>query len=115
VKSLLTAGLYRREPGGQAVYPRPLQDPLPIWAGVGGAPAYFVRAGMLGLPLKVAIIGGEPRRFHPLNALLDCVERRRCNQNVMRSSSGLGIDHEVGTKMRGMGQLAVVDFDDANE
>jgi hypothetical protein len=81
---------------------------------------------MLGLPRKVAIIGGEPRRFHPLNALLDCVERRRCNQNVMSSSSGrlldsgsrisgLGIDHEVGTKMRGMGQLAVVDFDDANE
>ncbi len=51
---------------GQAIYPRPLQDPLPIWVGVGGTPESFVRAGMLGLPLMVAIIGGEPRRFRPL-------------------------------------------------
>jgi alkanesulfonate monooxygenase SsuD/methylene tetrahydromethanopterin reductase-like flavin-dependent oxidoreductase (luciferase family) len=48
------------------VYPRPIQDPLPIWLGVGGTPASFVRAGMLGLPLMVAIIGGEPKRFRPL-------------------------------------------------
>ncbi len=51
---------------GQAIYPRPLQDPLPIWVGVGGTPASFVRAGVLGLPLMVAIIGGEPHRFRPL-------------------------------------------------
>ena len=51
---------------GQGVYPRPLQDPLPIWVGVGGTPESFVRAGLLGLPLMVAIIGGEPRRFAPL-------------------------------------------------
>jgi len=48
------------------VYPRPFQDPLPIWLGVGGTPASFVRAGTLGLPLMVAIIGGEPKRFRPL-------------------------------------------------
>jgi alkanesulfonate monooxygenase SsuD/methylene tetrahydromethanopterin reductase-like flavin-dependent oxidoreductase (luciferase family) len=48
------------------VYPRPVQNPLPIWLGVGGTPASFVRAGELGLPLMVAIIGGEPRRFRPL-------------------------------------------------
>jgi probable LLM family oxidoreductase len=51
---------------GQGVYPRPLQNPLPIWVGVGGTPASFVRAGGLGLPLMVAIIGGETRRFRPL-------------------------------------------------
>jgi probable LLM family oxidoreductase len=51
---------------GQAVYPRPMQNPLPIWVGVGGTPASFVRAGTLGLPLMVAIIGGEPKRFRPL-------------------------------------------------
>src|SRR6201984_833289 len=51
---------------GQAIYPRPPQDPLPIWVGVGGTPASFVRAGTLGLPLMVAIIGGEPKRFRPL-------------------------------------------------
>jgi len=60
------SGKYRAPLTGQAVYPRPLQSPLPIWVGVGGTPASFVRAGELGLPLAVAIIGGEPRRFRPL-------------------------------------------------
>lgn len=50
----------------QAIYPRPIQDPLPIWLGVGGTPASFARAGALGLPLMVAIIGGETHRFRPL-------------------------------------------------
>jgi probable LLM family oxidoreductase len=50
----------------QRVYPRPVQDPLPIWVGVGGTPESFARAGVLGLPLMVAIIGGEPRQFGPL-------------------------------------------------
>jgi len=50
----------------QRVYPRPVQDPLPIWVGVGGTPESFARAGLLGLPLMVAIIGGEPRQFGPL-------------------------------------------------
>src|SRR5215471_14622483 len=59
-------GKHRPALTGQAVYPRPLQDPLPIWVGVGGTPASFDRAGMLGLPLMVAIIGGEPKRFRPL-------------------------------------------------
>src|ERR1700720_2574763 len=59
-------GKHRPALTGQAVYPRPLQNPLPIWIGVGGTPASFARAGMLGLPLMVAIIGGEPKRFRPL-------------------------------------------------
>src|SRR2546425_11734911 len=60
------SGQHRPALTGQGVYPRPLQDPLPIWVGVGGTPESFVRAGALGLPLMVAIIGGETRRFPPL-------------------------------------------------
>jgi probable LLM family oxidoreductase len=60
------SGKHRPALTGQAVYPRPLQNPLPIWVGVGGTPASFARAGVLGLPLMVAIIGGEPHRFRPL-------------------------------------------------
>jgi len=60
------SGKYRAELTGQGVFPRPLQNPLPIWLGVGGTPESFVRAGELGLPLMIAIIGGETRRFRPL-------------------------------------------------
>jgi probable LLM family oxidoreductase len=60
------SGRHRAALTGQGVYPRPLQNPLPVWLGVGGTPGSFVRAGTLGLPLMVAIIGGEPRRFRPL-------------------------------------------------
>ncbi len=60
------SGKFRPALTGQGVYPRPIQNPLPIWLGVGGTPESFVRAGTLGLPLMVAIIGGEPRRFRPL-------------------------------------------------
>jgi probable LLM family oxidoreductase len=59
------SGEYRPTLNGQGIYPRPLQESLPIWVGVGGTPQSFVRAGMLGLPLMVAIIGGETRRFKP--------------------------------------------------
>jgi len=60
------SGKHRAALTGQAVYPRPLQNPLPVWVGVGGTPTSFVRAGMLGLPLMVAIIGGQPARFREL-------------------------------------------------
>jgi len=60
------SGRFRPALKNQPVYPRPLQNPLPIWLGVGGTPQSFVRAGMLGLPLMVAIIGGETHRFRPL-------------------------------------------------
>src|SRR5258706_8870097 len=60
------AGRHRAPLTGQAVYPRPLQNPLPIWVGVGGTPESFARAGMLGLPLMAAIIGGDTKRFGPL-------------------------------------------------
>jgi probable LLM family oxidoreductase len=60
------SGEYRPTLNGQGVYPRPVQNPLPIWIGVGGTPESFVRAGLLGLPLMVAMIGGETSRFRPL-------------------------------------------------
>ena len=60
------SGKYRPALTGQGVYPRPLQIPFPIWLGVGGTPESFIRAGVLGLPLAVAVIGGEPHRFRPL-------------------------------------------------
>ena len=60
------SGKFRPALHQQAIYPRPIQDPFPIWLGVGGTPASFVRAGTLGLPLMVAIIGGETHRFRPL-------------------------------------------------
>lgn len=60
------SGKFRPALRNQAIYPRPLQNPLPIWLGVGGTPESFVRAGSLGLPLMVAVIGGETHRFRPL-------------------------------------------------
>lgn len=60
------AGQFRPALRQQAIYPRPVQNRLPIWLGVGGTPASFVRAGVLGLPLMVAVIGGETHRFRPL-------------------------------------------------
>jgi probable LLM family oxidoreductase len=60
------SGQFRPALHDQAIYPRPLQEKLPIWLGVGGTPASFVRAGILGLPLMVAVIGGETHRFRPL-------------------------------------------------
>ncbi|HET8538141.1 MAG TPA: LLM class flavin-dependent oxidoreductase [Solirubrobacteraceae bacterium] len=51
---------------GRPVYPRPIQDPLPIWIAVGGTPQSVARAGYLGLPLALAIIGGQPERFAPM-------------------------------------------------
>ncbi len=60
------SGRFRPALTGQGIYPRPVQNPFPIWVGVGGTPESFARAGALGLPLMVAIIGGETRQFRPL-------------------------------------------------
>jgi alkanesulfonate monooxygenase SsuD/methylene tetrahydromethanopterin reductase-like flavin-dependent oxidoreductase (luciferase family) len=86
------SGRHRARLTGQAVYSRPLQDPLPIWVGVGGTPTSFVRAGMLGLPLMVAMIGGEPKRFRPL---IDryCEAGRRAGYPAEKLSVGL---HSIG-------------------
>ncbi len=60
------SGKFRPALKNQPVYPRPQQQSIPIWLGVGGTPESFVRAGTLGLPLMVAVIGGETHRFRPL-------------------------------------------------
>src|SRR3989454_2300541 len=70
------SGKHRPALTGQGVYPRPVQHPLPIWLGVGGTPQSFARAGALGLPLMVAIIGGELRRCRPLIDLYREMGRR---------------------------------------
>ena len=60
------SGNFRAAIPGLPVYPRPLQEKMPVWLGVGGTPESFARAGTLGLPLMVAIIGGNTARFRPL-------------------------------------------------
>jgi probable LLM family oxidoreductase len=60
------SGKHRAPLNGLGIYPRPVQHPLPVWIAVGGTPESVVRAGTLGLPLALAIIGGEPERFAPL-------------------------------------------------
>ncbi len=59
------SGNYRSPLENQYIYPRPVQRKLPIWRGVGGSPESFIRAGTLGIPLMIAIIGGQTHRFRP--------------------------------------------------
>jgi probable LLM family oxidoreductase len=67
------SGKHRAALENAEIYPRPLQDPLPVWVAVGGTPKSVVRAAVLGLPLTLAIIGGQPARFKPLVELYDRV------------------------------------------
>lgn len=60
------AGRHRAPLRDASVWPRPVQDPLPLWIAVGGSPQSVIRAGALGLPLTLALIGGQPERFVPL-------------------------------------------------
>ncbi|WP_432489315.1 LLM class flavin-dependent oxidoreductase [Kineococcus sp. SYSU DK018] len=69
-------GRHRAAVDGLGVYPLPVQQPLPVWIGVGGSPQSVVRAGTLGLPLAIAIIGGEPAQFRPLVDLYREAARR---------------------------------------
>jgi alkanesulfonate monooxygenase SsuD/methylene tetrahydromethanopterin reductase-like flavin-dependent oxidoreductase (luciferase family) len=69
-------GRHRPSLNGQGVYPRALQHPLPVWIASGGTPQSVARAGALGLPLAIAIIGGEPARFAPLAELYREAGRR---------------------------------------
>jgi len=63
------SGRFRTSLAGEGVYPRPLQNPLPVWVAVGGTPESAVRAGSLGLPMALAIIGGMPEQFKPFAEL----------------------------------------------
>ncbi len=86
------SGKFRAPLIDQTIYPRPLQKQLPIWLGVGGTPASFIRAGSLGLPLMVAIIGGETHRFRPLIDLY-----RRAGQEAGYSPEQLKVGlHSLG-------------------
>ncbi|AWW00565.1 LLM class flavin-dependent oxidoreductase [Arcticibacterium luteifluviistationis] len=85
-------GRFRAQLHKQSVYPRPMQEKLPIWLGVGGTPASFKRAGHLGLPLMVAIIGGETHRFRPL---IDAYRKAGAEAGHSPESLKVGI-HSLG-------------------
>lgn len=85
-------GRFRPALTGQGVFPRPAQPHLPIWLGVGGTPESFVRAGVLGLPLMVAIIGGSFRQFRPL---VDLYRAAGLNAGHAPSSLRVGV-HAMG-------------------
>lgn len=70
------SGKFRPAFSKLGIYPRPVQQPLPVWIAVGGTPASVVRAGTLGLPLALAIIGGLPEKFQPLTAMYRQAGRR---------------------------------------
>jgi alkanesulfonate monooxygenase SsuD/methylene tetrahydromethanopterin reductase-like flavin-dependent oxidoreductase (luciferase family) len=70
------SGQHRSPIADRAVYPRPLQDPIPVWVAVGGHPQSVVRAAKLGLPMALAIIGGAPERFQPIVELYREAARR---------------------------------------
>jgi len=63
------SGKHRASLDDLGVYPRPVQEPLPVWVAVGGTPESALRAGSLGLPMALAIIGGQPERFAPFAEL----------------------------------------------
>jgi probable LLM family oxidoreductase len=71
----------------QGVYPRPLQDPLPVWIAVGGTPESAARAGALGLPMALAIIGGQPERFVPFAEI-----HRRAAERAGHPRPALGLN-----------------------
>jgi probable LLM family oxidoreductase len=99
------SGKFRPALTNQAIYPRPLQDTLPIWLGVGGTPESFVRAGTLGLPLMVAVIGGETHRFRLLVDLY-----REAGKEAGHSPEKLKVGlHSLGY-VAGTAQAAVNEF-----
>ncbi|MCA9947000.1 MAG: LLM class flavin-dependent oxidoreductase [Anaerolineales bacterium] len=83
------SGKHRAPLTGQGVYPRPIQDPLPVWIAVGGTPESVVRAATLGLPLAIAIIGGLPEQFVPL---VDLYNRAAAHAEHDRSKLSLSIN-----------------------
>ncbi len=81
------SGRHRPPLSDQPVYPRPVQEPLPVWIAVGGTPESAVRAGALGLPMALAIIGGLPERFVPFAEL-----HRRAAEEAGHGRLTLGIN-----------------------
>ena len=88
-------GRHTQKIDGRGVYPRPYQPKLPIWIAVGGTPQSVARAGALGLPLALAIIGGEPARFAPLFTLYR-EAARRAGVDPARLATSLNVHGFVG-------------------
>lgn len=84
------AGKTRAPIDGRGVYPRPVNDPLPVWIAVGGTPQSVARAGALGLPLALAIIGGEPARYAPLFELYR-EAARRAGQDAAKLKTSINV------------------------
>ena len=99
------SGKFRPALKNQTVYPRPLQEKLPIWIGVGGTPETFIRAGTLGLPLMVAVIGGETHRFRPY---IDLYREAADKAGHAQESLKVGL-HSLGYVAE-TGKQAVEDF-----
>jgi probable LLM family oxidoreductase len=97
------SGQHRAALSDAGVYPRPLQQPLPVWIAVGGSPGSVVRAGVLGLPLMVAIIGGAPARFKQLIDLY-----REAVQRGAQARTGESTDPPPATAPVEAGGKAVV-------
>ncbi|MBE1205686.1 LLM class flavin-dependent oxidoreductase [Aminobacter carboxidus] len=89
------SGTHRAPINDRGVYPRPYQDKLPIWIAIGGTPQSAARAGVLGLPLALAIIGGEPARFAPLFDLYSEAARRG-GQNPAKLATSINVHGFVG-------------------
>ncbi|MGE3831525.1 MAG: LLM class flavin-dependent oxidoreductase [Parvibaculaceae bacterium] len=95
------SGKFRPPLNGEGVYPRPLQNPLPLWIAVGGTPQSAVRTGMLGLPMALAIIGGEPARFSPFVDLYrEAGERAGRSQNLKLGLNMHGFIAETSAQAR---------------
>ena len=88
-------GTHRAPINDRGVYPRPYQDKLPIWIAIGGTPQSAARAGVLGLPLALAIIGGEPARFAPLFDLYREAARRG-GQDVTKLATSINVHGFIG-------------------
>ena len=94
------SGRHRAPLSGQGVFPRPVQNPLPLFIGVGGTPQSAIRAGSLGLPLIVAIIGGQPAQFRQLIDLYRSAGRRagHAPEKLTVGLHGIGFIADTGTE-----------------
>ncbi|HTE43921.1 MAG TPA: LLM class flavin-dependent oxidoreductase [Gemmatimonadaceae bacterium] len=99
------AGKHRAPINGLGVYPRPLQDPLPVWVAVGGTPQSVARAALLGLPVAIAIIGGAPEHFVPLVSLY-----RETGQKAGHDPSRLAISINSHAYIADSSQQAAEEF-----
>ncbi len=93
-------GHHRASIDRRGVYPRPVQDPLPIWVAVGGTPRSVVRAASLGLPVALAIIGGQPIRFRPMAELFRSATSEAGHPELPFSINAHGFVAEDGAEAR---------------